>query len=120
MSVLAALSQAAYLADDTDVGDETHKAGPVAILVIVVLCVACFLLFRSMSKHMRRVRDRFPDDVPSLDTVPPEPDDPATLPGDAPRSTAAGAPPATPGGAATPSVHRATPKSRPRDDSTAR
>ena len=57
MSVVGLLSQAAYLADDTDVGDETHKAGPLAILVIAVLCIACFLLFRSMSKHLRRVRD---------------------------------------------------------------
>lgn len=62
MSVAAAVSQLAYLADDTDVGDETHKAGPLAIVVIVVLCVACFFLFRSMSKHLRRVRDEFPDD----------------------------------------------------------
>ncbi|MHA3703167.1 hypothetical protein ACXR2U_13395 [Jatrophihabitans sp. YIM 134969] len=64
MSVLAAgtagLTRLAYLADDTDVGDETHKAGPIAVVVIIVLCVACFILFRSMSKHLRRVREEFP------------------------------------------------------------
>lgn len=47
----------AYLADDTDVGDEKHKAGPIAIVVIAVLCIVCFFLFRSMSKHLRRVRE---------------------------------------------------------------
>lgn len=104
MSVHTGLLTAAYLADDTDVGDETHKAGPIAIVVIVVLCVACFILFRSMSKHLRRVRDDFPADEP-----------------------AAGEPPAAPGPVrdGTPVVHadrRPAPKSRPRatDDSASR
>lgn len=68
MSVLAAggaaVGRLTLLADPTDVGDETHKAGPIAIVVIAVLCVACFVLFRSMSKHMRRVREQFPTDDP--------------------------------------------------------
>ena len=40
---------------------EAAKAGPIGLAVIVLLCVACYFLFKSMSKHMRNVRDRFPD-----------------------------------------------------------
>jgi hypothetical protein len=41
---------------------EAAKAGPIGLVVIVLLCVACYFLFKSMSKHLRRVRENFPDD----------------------------------------------------------
>lgn len=102
MSVLAAgnaaLTQLQFLADDTDVGDETHKAGPIAVVVVVVLCVACFVLFRSMTKHMRRVREQFPDTEPTVEAdgsspaaptdapAPPGVVSPTGAPGPAPKS----------------------------------
>ena len=41
---------------------EAAKAGPIAFAVILVLCVACYFLFKSMSKHLKRVRENFPAD----------------------------------------------------------
>ena len=38
-------------------------AGPVGLLIIVLLVVATVFLMRSMNKHLRRVRDEFPDDA---------------------------------------------------------
>jgi|GEM_PF-6592816 len=43
-----------------DLGDGV--AGPVGLLIIVLLVVALVFLVRSMNKHLRRVRDDFPDD----------------------------------------------------------
>ncbi|MBE7189123.1 hypothetical protein [Jatrophihabitans endophyticus] len=43
-------------------GGEAVKAGPVGLGVILLLCIACYFLFKSMSKHMRKVRDTFPAD----------------------------------------------------------
>jgi len=43
---------------------EAAKAGPIAFAVILVLCVACYFLFKSMSKHLKRVRENFPADPP--------------------------------------------------------
>ena len=34
---------------------EGAKAGPIALLVILLLCIACYFLFRSMTKHLRKV-----------------------------------------------------------------
>ena len=42
-------------------------AGLVGFLVILALVVAAVFLFRSMTKHMRRVPDRF--DEPDADDV---------------------------------------------------
>ena len=39
---------------------EAVKAGPVGLGVILLLCIACYFLFKSMSKHMRKVRENFP------------------------------------------------------------
>jgi hypothetical protein len=66
----AALHAVAVLADD-DTGGESKKAGPIALLVILLLAIACFFLFRSMSKHLRRVRDGFPTDDPPPKASPP-------------------------------------------------
>jgi hypothetical protein len=41
--------------------DDQQKAGPLGLLVLLLLCVACYFLFKSMSRHLRRVRDDFPD-----------------------------------------------------------
>ena len=41
---------------------EGAKAGPWGLAVILLLCVACYFLFKSMSKHLRKVREEFPSD----------------------------------------------------------
>ena len=47
---------------------EAAKSGPIGLAVILVLCVACYFLFKSMSKHMRKVREEFPaDEAPAAD-----------------------------------------------------
>jgi hypothetical protein len=43
---------------------EAAKAGPIGLVVIILLCIACYFLFKSMSKHLRRVRDNFPTETP--------------------------------------------------------
>ena len=44
---------------------ENKKSGPIGLAVILVLCVACYFLFKSMSKHLRKVREDFPADAPA-------------------------------------------------------
>lgn len=39
---------------------EAAKSGPWGLAIILILCAACYFLFKSMSKHMRRVREDFP------------------------------------------------------------
>jgi hypothetical protein len=43
-------------------GGEGVKSGPIGLAVILLLCVAAYFLFKSMSKHLKRVRDEFPSD----------------------------------------------------------
>jgi hypothetical protein len=43
---------------------EAVKSGPWGLAIILVLCVACYFLFKSMSKHLRRVREQFPTQEP--------------------------------------------------------
>src|SRR5215471_193758 len=43
---------------------EGAKAGPIALLVILLLCIACYFLFRSMTKHLKKVREEFPGEPP--------------------------------------------------------
>lgn len=43
---------------------EAAKAGPIGLAVILLLCIACYFLFKSMAKHMRKVRENFPGEVP--------------------------------------------------------
>ena len=65
-------------------GGEAAKSGPWGLAIILLLAVVCYFLFKSMSKHLRRVRERFPDQrPPGSDGAPP------------PRTTGA-APPAEP------------------------
>ena len=47
------------------VPDDTDKAAPLGLLVVVILGVVCYFLFRSMSRHLRRVREDFPVDLPT-------------------------------------------------------
>ena len=46
---------------------EAAKAGPWWLAVVLLLCIACYFLFRSMSKHLRKVREEFPVDPPAAD-----------------------------------------------------
>jgi hypothetical protein len=41
---------------------EASKAGPIGLAVILALCISCYFLFRSMSRHLRKVRRSFPVD----------------------------------------------------------
>lgn len=60
MSLLTTETALAVLA----AGGEAKKSGPLGLVVILVLCVACYFLFKSMSKHLRTVREDFPKDLP--------------------------------------------------------
>jgi hypothetical protein len=44
---------------------EGWKSGPIGLATILVLCVAVYFLFKSMSKHLRKVREEFPVDPPA-------------------------------------------------------
>ncbi len=55
---------AVLLAGSLAKSGEAAKAGPIGLVVILVLCIACYFLFKSMSKHLRRVREEFPGDAP--------------------------------------------------------
>jgi len=50
-----------------DFGDNLGDgvAGPIGLLIIVLLVIATVLLMRSMNKHLKRVPERFPDDADS-------------------------------------------------------
>ncbi len=41
---------------------ECQKSGPLGLVIIIVLCVGCYFLFKSMSKQLKRVREDFPAD----------------------------------------------------------
>jgi hypothetical protein len=44
---------------------EAMKSGPIGLAVILILCIACYFLFKSMSKHLKTVREDFPDATPA-------------------------------------------------------
>lgn len=52
---------------------EAGKAGPIGLAVILLLCIAAYFLFKSMSKHLRKVRENFPVDGESTGSSEPEP-----------------------------------------------
>jgi hypothetical protein len=70
-------------------GGEGVKSGPIGLAVILLLCVAAYFLFKSMSKHLKRVRDDFPQDESARGDQPaatsgaqaPPPPPPASTPG---------------------------------------
>jgi hypothetical protein len=41
---------------------EAAKSGPIGLAVILILCILCYFLFKSMSKHLRTVRQNYPAD----------------------------------------------------------
>jgi hypothetical protein len=49
---------------------EAAKSGPIGLAIILILCVGCYFLFRSMAKHLRKVREEFPDDSAADDRTP--------------------------------------------------
>jgi hypothetical protein len=67
----ALVSAAIWLAANTgdDGGGESKKSGPIGLVVIIVLCVVCYFLFKSLSKHLKKVRDDFPE-LPPTTTAP--------------------------------------------------
>jgi len=58
---------------------EGLKSGPIALAVILVLCVVCYFLFKSMSRHLKKVRDEFPSDAAPA-VMPPTTTPPAVMP----------------------------------------
>lgn len=53
------------LAEQLAKSGEAVKAGPIGLAVILLLCIAAYFLFKSMSKHLRKVREEFPVDPPA-------------------------------------------------------
>ncbi|RBY78039.1 hypothetical protein DQ239_10105 [Blastococcus sp. TF02-09] len=65
----------AVLAAEQQLPEDIGKAGPLGLLLIVVLLIAVAALVRSMSRHLRKVPRSFDPD----DAVPEVPDTPAEL-----------------------------------------
>ena len=72
MDVAAGFAASARLVAAQDTG----KAGPLGLLVVIMLVVVCYFLFKSMSRHLRKVRDEFPADHPAPDAPAPKTSDP--------------------------------------------
>ena len=81
----------------TVLAGENQKSGPIGLAVILVLCVVSYLLFKSMSRHMRKVREEVPDpDAQAGTSAPaPKPATTAVVPDD-PEPPADGADPTVP------------------------
>ncbi len=87
MSVLAPVQatvlQVAVLAADQPTQqqepEDVGKAGPIGLVLIIVLAIAVALLMRSMSTHLKRIPRSFDDDGPSAQDLPQVPDTPAEL-----------------------------------------
>lgn len=47
-------------ADAVSAAEDSGKAGPLGLLVLILLGLASYFLFRSMSRHLRKVREDFP------------------------------------------------------------
>jgi hypothetical protein len=62
----AVLALVGVVADDDD-GGESKKSGPIGLAVIIALCIASYFLFKSMSKHLRKVRERAAADAAPVD-----------------------------------------------------
>lgn len=67
-----------YYADVLAKSGEAAKSGPIGFAVILVLCVACYFLFKSMSKHLKKVREQFPQDAPKPESPVPGHEPPRT------------------------------------------
>ncbi len=65
---------AVVLAEPLARSGEAAKSGPIGLAVILLLCVVSYFLFKSMSKHLRKVREQFPpDDAPARPVAPQPP-----------------------------------------------
>lgn len=53
---------------------EAAKSGPWGLAIILLLCAGCYFLFKSMSKHLRKVREEFGQNEPKQPTPAAEPD----------------------------------------------
>lgn len=53
---------------------EAAKSGPWGLAIILLLCAGCYFLFKSMSKHLRKVREEFGQDEPKPPAPAAEPD----------------------------------------------
>jgi hypothetical protein len=60
--MLAQLVLAAAKTPKVPKSGEGVKSGPIGLAVILVLCIAVYFLMKSMSKHLKRVREEFPTD----------------------------------------------------------
>jgi hypothetical protein len=49
----------------TAAGDDQQKAAPLGLFVLLLMGVACYFLFKSMSRHLKRVREDFPAGSPA-------------------------------------------------------
>ena len=54
-------------------GGEAAKSGPIGLAVILILCIVSYFLFKSMSKHLRKVREQFPSEPPAANSKPEPP-----------------------------------------------
>lgn len=59
------MSATLYAVDVLAKSGEAAKSGPIGFAVILVLCVLCYFLFKSMSRHLKHVREDFPKDEPA-------------------------------------------------------
>ena len=57
------MSTTLYAVDVVAKTGEAAKSGPLGFAVILVLCVVCYFLFKSMSRHLKHVREDFPQDA---------------------------------------------------------
>ncbi len=60
----------AEVADDDAMKSVIDKAGPIAMLFVILIAVALYFLFRSMKRQLKRVDEQFPSDPPSVDGNP--------------------------------------------------
>jgi hypothetical protein len=55
---------------------EAAKSGPIGLAIILILCVACYFLFKSMSKHLKTVREQYPTPTDETTPAPPQAEPP--------------------------------------------
>ena len=67
------MSATLYAAEVLAKSGEAAKSGPLGFAVILVLCVICYFLFKSMSRHLKTVREHFPKDAGDAPATAPEP-----------------------------------------------
>lgn len=84
---MSALAAAAVSAVSAEPSGEAAKSGPIGLGIILLLCVACYFLFKSMSKHLKHVREDFPGqqrDPASATPTPPAKGGNSAVPAEAP------------------------------------